>query len=135
MEAVNDLDVLPYLLEAGNKDAIKGWLRSSWGHWHVLDGPSRQALVDQTRATRADRPRDLDEFEGAMGYAMRGVAGVIRRCKALGESTQERDGWMRELEMGVEMLKGLKNEKVADVGEKVTGVGTLSSSSVSPPRA
>jgi len=135
VEAVNDLDVLPYLLEAGNKDAIKGWLRSSWGHWHVLDGPSRQALVDQTRATRADRPGDLDGFEGAMGCAMGGVAGVIRRCKALGESTQEGDGWMRELEMGVEMLKGLKNEKVADVGEKVTGVGTLSSSSVSPPRA
>ena len=29
-ETMNDLDVLPYLVGAENRDAVKGWLRSSW---------------------------------------------------------------------------------------------------------
>jgi hypothetical protein len=117
-ETMNDLDVLPYLVEAENRDAIRGWLRSSWRHWHVLGDPSRRALVGQTRATHAKYPKDLDEFEEAMGYRKEEVRRVIQRCKDFGESTKEKEGWMSELEKGVETLKGLREEKTADADEK-----------------
>jgi len=117
-ETMNDPDVLPYLVEAENRDAIKGWLKSSWKHWHVLDDSSRRALVDQTRATKAKYPEDLDEFEEAMGYKKDETRRAIQRRKDFGESTKEKEGWMRELEKGAETLKGLKDEKVVDVDEK-----------------
>ncbi|KAF9649517.1 hypothetical protein BDM02DRAFT_3113752 [Thelephora ganbajun] len=116
-ETMNDPDVLPYLVEAENRDAVKGWLKSSWKHWHVLDDRPRRALVDQTRATKAKYPEDLDEFEETMGYKKEEMRRVIQRCKDFGESTKEKEGWMRELEKGVEMLKGLE-EKVVDADEK-----------------
>jgi len=109
-ETLNDPDVLPYLVKAENRDAIKGWLKSSWRHWHVLDDPSRRALVEQTRATKAKHPEDLDVFEESMGYKKEDMRRVIQRRKDFGESTKEEDGWMRELEKGVETLKGLKEE-------------------------
>jgi hypothetical protein len=117
-ETMNDLDVLPYLVEAGNRDAIKGWLRWSWRYWHVLGDPSRQALVEQTRASKAEYPEDLDEFEEAMGYKKEELRGFIQRCKDFGESAKEKEGWMRELEKGAETLKGLKEEKSVDADEK-----------------
>lgn len=117
-ETMNDLDVLPYLVKAESRDAIKGWLKSSWRHWHVLDDPSRRALVDQTRVTKAKHPEDLDEFEEAMGYKREELRRAIQRCKDFGESAKEKEGWMRGLEKGAETLKGLKEEKVADVDEK-----------------
>ena len=49
METMKDLEMLPYLVEAENGDAIKGWLRLSWRHRHVSDDFSRRALVDRTR--------------------------------------------------------------------------------------
>ena len=113
-ETMNDLDVLPYLVEAENRDAVKGWLRSSWRHWHVLGDPSRRALVDQTRVAKAKYPGDLDEFEEVMGYRKEEMRRAIQRCKDFGESTKEKEEWMRELEKGAETLKGLKEER--DVG-------------------
>ena len=110
-ETMNDPDVLPYLVEAENRDAIKGWLKSSWRHWHVLDDPSRGALVDQTRATKAKHPEDPDEFEEAMGYKKEEMRRVIQRRKDFGESTKG-ERWMRELEKGVETLKGLRETRV-----------------------
>ena len=115
-ETMNDLEVLPYLVEAENRDAVKGWLRSSWRHWHVLDDPSRRALVDQTRATKTKYPEDLEEFEEAMGYKKEEIRGAIQRCKDFGESAKEKEGWMRELEKGAETLKGLK--RAVDPDEK-----------------
>ena len=116
-ETMNDIDVLRYLVEAENRDAIKGWLRSSWRHWHVLDDPSRRALVDQTRASKVKSPEDLDEFEEAMGYKKEEMRRGIQRCKDFGDSTKEKEGWMRELEKGLETLKGLKEEKAVDMDE------------------
>jgi len=113
-ETMNDPDVLPYLVEAENRDAIKGWLKSSWIHWHILDDLSRRALVDQTRASKAKYPEDLGEFEEAMGYKKEEMRIAIQRCKYFGESTKERERWMRELEEGVETLKGLKEKKHMD---------------------
>lgn len=109
-ETLNDPDVLPYLVEAENRDAIKGWLKSSWRHWHVLDGPSRQALEDQTRATKLKHPEDLEGFEEVIGYKKEEMWRGIQRCKDFGESTKEKEGWVRELEKGLEALKGLKEE-------------------------
>jgi len=120
-ETMNDPDVLPYLVEAENRDAIKGWLRSSWRHWHVLGDLSRRALVDQTRTSKAKYPEDLDEFEEAMGYKKEEMRRAIQRCKDFGESTKEREGWMSELEEGVETLKGLKEEKRVGADEKTLG--------------
>ena len=117
-ETMNDLDVLPYLVEVGNRDAIKGWLKSSWRHWHVLGDLSRRALVDQTRTSKAKYPEDLDEFEEAMGNRKEKMMGTIRGCKYFGDSTKETEGWMRELEEGVETLKGLKEEKYVGADEK-----------------
>ena len=117
-ETMNDLDVLPYLVEAENRDAIKGWLKSSWRHWHVLGDSSRRALVDQTRVSKAKYPEDLDEFEEAMGYRKEEMRRAIQECKDFGESTKEREGWMRELEKGIETLKGLKEGKTVDADEK-----------------
>ena len=117
-ETMNDLDVLPYLIEAENRDAIKGWLKSSWRYWHVLGDLSRRALVDQTRTSKAKYPEDLDEFEEVMGYKKEEMRGAIQRCKDFGESTKEREGWMRELEEGVQTLRGLKEEKAVDGDEK-----------------
>ena len=113
---MNDLDVLPYLVEAENGDAAKGWLKSSWRHWHVLDDPSRRALVDQTRATKA---KDLDEFEEVVGYKKEEMRRVIQRCKDFGESTKEEEGLMRESENGEEILKGLKEERAVGADGKV----------------
>jgi len=113
-ETMNDLEVLPYLVEAENRDAIKGWLKSSWRHWHVLGDLSRRALVDQTRASKAKYPEDLDEFEEVMGYKREEMMRVIQRCKDFGESTKEKEGWMRELDKGAETLKGLKEGKAVD---------------------
>jgi len=113
-EAMNDLGVLPYLVEAENRDAVKGWLRSSWRHWHVLDDPSRQALEGQTRATMEKYPGDLDEFEEAIGKKKEEIRRAIQRCKDFGESAKEKEGWMRELEGGAETLKGLKEEKAVN---------------------
>ena len=67
-ETMNDPDMLQYLVEAENRDAIKGWLRSSWRHRHVLDDLSRRALMDQTSVSKAMYPEDLDEFEELTGY-------------------------------------------------------------------
>ena len=117
-ETMNDLEILPYLVEAENRDAVKGWLKSSWKHWHVLDDPSRRALVDQTRATKTNYPADLDEFEEVMEHKKEEVRRGIQRCKNFGECTKEKEGWMRELEKGAETLKGLKQEKAADTDEK-----------------
>ena len=117
-ETMNDLDVLPYLVGAENRDAVKGWLRSSWRHWHVLGDPSRRALVDQTRATKAKYPGDLDEFEEAMGRKKEEIRRAVQRCKDFGESAKEKEGWMREMEKGAETLKGLKEEKAMDADEK-----------------
>lgn len=114
-ETLNDPDVLPYLVKAESRDAIKGWLKSSWKHWHVLDDPSRRTLVDQTRTTKAKHPADLEEFEETMGYKKEEMRRVIQRCKDFGESTKEKEGWMDELERGLEILKGLKEEKTVDV--------------------
>lgn len=113
-ETLNDPEVLPYLVRAENRDAVKGWLRSSWRHWHVLSDGSRQALVGQTRATKEKHSGDLDEFEETMGYWKEQMRRGIQRSKDFGESTKEKEGWMRELECGLETLKGLKEEKVAD---------------------
>ena len=118
-ETMNDLEILPYLVEVENRDAIKGWLKSSWRHWHVLDDPSRRALVDQTRVTKTKYPADLDEFEGVVEYKKEEVRRGIQMCKDFGESTKEKEGWMRELEKGAETLKGLKEEKAVDTDEKV----------------
>lgn len=117
-ETLNDPDVLLYLVNAENRDAVKGWLRGSWKHWHVLDGVSRQALVEQTTATKEKHPGDLDEFEETMGYKREEMRKGIQRCKGFGESTKEREAWMRELEKGLEVLKGLKEEKLVDADEK-----------------
>jgi len=117
-ETMNDLDVLRYLVEAKNRDAIKGWLKSSWRHWHVLDDSSRRALVDQTRASRVKHPEDLDEFEETMGYKKEEMRRGVQRCKDFGESTKEKEEWVRELEKGVEALKGLKEERYVDADEK-----------------
>ena len=117
-ETLNDPDVLPYLVGAENRDAVKGWLKSSWRHWHVLDDPSRRALVDQTRATKVKHPEDLEEFEEKMRYKEEEMGRVIRACKDFGESTKEKEGWMSELKNGLETLKGLKEEKAVDVDEK-----------------
>lgn len=117
-ETMNDPDVLPYLVEAENRDAIKGWLKSSWRHWHVLGDLSRRALVDQTRTSKAKYPEDLDEFEETMGYKKEEMRRAIQGCKDFGESTKERERWMRELEEGVETLKGLKEEKAVGADEK-----------------
>ena len=84
---MNDLEELPYLVKAENRDAIKGWLRSSWKHWHVLDDPSLRALVGQTRASKAKYPEDLDGFEEAMGY--KEEMGAIQGCKDFGEHKGE----------------------------------------------
>ena len=67
-ERTNDRNVLPYLVEVENRDAIKGRPKSSWRHWHVLDDPSLRALVDQTRVSKAKYPEDLNEFGEVMGY-------------------------------------------------------------------
>lgn len=117
-ETLNDPDVLPYLVAAENRDAIKGWLKASWRHWHVLDDPSRRALVDQTRATKAKHPEDLEGFEEAMGYKKEEIRRVIQRCKDFGESAKEKEGWMKELEKGLETLKGLKEETVVDADKQ-----------------
>ena len=117
-ETMNDLEVLPYLVEADNRDAVKGWLKSSWRHWHVLDDPSRRALVDQTRTTKARYTEDLDEFEEAMGYTKEEMRRAIQRCKDFGESAKEKESWMGELEKGAETLKGLKEERAVDADEK-----------------
>ena len=118
-ETMNDLEILPYLVKVENRDAVKGWLKSSWRHWHVLDDPSRRALVDQTRAMKTKYPVDLDEFEGVVEYKKEEVRRGIQTCKDFGESTKEKEGWMRELEKGAETLKGLNEEKVVDTDEKV----------------
>ena len=117
-ETMNDLEILPYLVEVENRDAVKGWMKSSWRHWHVLDDPSRRALVDQTRATKIKYPADLDEFEGVIEYTKEEVRRGIQMCKDFGESTKEKEGWLRELEKGAEILKGLKEEKAVDTDEK-----------------
>ena len=117
-ETLNDPEVLSYLVKAENRDAVKGWLKSSWRHWHVLDDLSRRALVDQTRATKAKHPEDLEEFWETMGYKKEEMRRVIQRCKDFGESTKEREEWMRELEKGLETLKELKEEKAVDVDEQ-----------------
>ena len=117
-ETMNDPDVLPYLVEAENRDAVKGWLKSAWRHWHVLDDLSRRALVDQTRATKAKYPEDLDEFEEVVGYKKEEMRRVIQRCQDFGESTKEEEGLMREVEKGVEVLKGLKEERAVGADEK-----------------
>jgi len=117
-ETMNDTEVLRYLVAAENRDGIKGWLRSSWKHWHVLGDQARRALVDQTRSSRANHPEDLDEFEEALGYKKEEMRRAIQRCKDFGESAKEREEWMRELEEGVETLKGLKEEEA--VGEDET---------------
>ena len=116
-ETMNDKDVLPYLVKAENRDAVKGWLKWSWRLWHVLDDPSRRALVEQTRVTQENHPEDLNEFEETMGYWKEEMRRGIQRCKNFGESTKEREGWMKELENGIETLKGLKEEKPADTDE------------------
>jgi len=116
-ETLNDPDVLPYLVQAENRDAIKGWLKSSWKHWHVLDDHSRRVLVDQTRVTQAKHPEDLGEFEETMGYKKEEMRRAIQRCKDFGESTKEKEGWMKELENGLESLKGLKQERSVDGDE------------------
>ena len=118
-ERTNDPNVLPYLVEVENRDAIKGRPKSSWRHWHVLDDPSLRALMDQTRASKAKCPEDLNEFEEVMGYKKEEMRRDIQRCKDFGESMKEKEGWMRELEEGVETLEGLKEEKAVDEDEKV----------------
>ena len=117
-ETLNDPEVLPYLVEAENRDAIKGWLKASWRHWHMLDDLSRRVLVCQTMTAKAKHPEDLDEFETMVGYGREEVRRVIQSCKDFGESTKEKEGWMRELEKGLEMLKGMKEEEAADADEK-----------------
>lgn len=118
VETLGDSDVLPYLVEANNRDAIKGWLKSSWRHWHVLDDHARRALVKQTKVTKEKHLEDLDEFEEVMGYKREEMKRGVQRCKDFGESTKEREGWLRELERGVETLKGLKEGKTLDADEK-----------------
>ena len=117
-ETLNDPDVLPYLVEAENRDAVRGWLKSSWRHWHVLDDPSRQTLVERTRTTKVKHPGDLDEFEEHIAYKKEEMRRGIQRCKEFGESTKEKEGWMRELEKGLETLKGVKGEKAVEADEQ-----------------